>query len=121
MFKITKRFEFCASHQLENLPLEHPCSRMHGHNYVVTFELSSNTLDHVGFVRDYRELDAVKKYIDSTFDHKHVNNVIFPLNPTAENMAKHLYDTFKSMYPELSAVEVSETPKTNARYEHTAN
>lgn len=116
MYKISKQFAFSASHILEGLPQEHPCSRLHGHNYMITVHLRADSLNDVGFVKDYRDLDNVKKYIDNTLDHRHLNDII-PFNPTAENIAKHLYDIFKTEIPELYAVEVSETPKTTAIYE----
>ena len=116
MYKISKQFSFSASHILEDLAQEHPCSRLHGHNYVITVHLKSESLNEVGFVKDYRELDVVKQYIDEKLDHRHLND-IFRFNPTAENMAKFLYDTFIKDIPELYAVEVSETPKTTAIYE----
>lgn len=116
MYKISKQFAFSASHVLVGLSQEHPCSRLHGHNYVVTVHLKSTELNAVGFVKDYRELDNVKRYIDNTLDHRHLND-LFPFNPTAENLAKYLYDVFKKDIPELYAVEVSETPKTTAVYE----
>jgi 6-pyruvoyltetrahydropterin/6-carboxytetrahydropterin synthase len=116
MYKITKEFAFCASHQLDCLPETHPCSRVHGHNYVIRVELKSETLNDVGFVVDYRALDDIKQFIDDTLDHRHLNDAL-PFNPTAENMAKELYEYFHYSHPEVSAVEVSETPKTNARYE----
>lgn len=116
MYKISKQFSFSASHILEGLPQEHPCSRLHGHNYVITVHLKAERLNGVGFVKDYRELDNVKKYIDETLDHRHLND-LFPFNPTAENIAKYLYDVFKKDIPEIYAVEVSETPKTTAIYE----
>ena len=53
MFRITKEFHFSASHQLKGLPAEHQCARLHGHNYVVEVELSAETLNEHGFVRDY--------------------------------------------------------------------
>ncbi|MBD8387543.1 6-carboxytetrahydropterin synthase QueD [Dysgonomonas sp. BGC7] len=116
MYKISKQFSFSASHILEGLPEEHPCSRLHGHNYVVTVHLRAEKLNAVGFVKDYRELDNVKQYIDNTLDHRHLNDV-FDFNPTAENIAKYLYDVFRKDLSELYAVEVSETPKTTAIYE----
>lgn len=116
MYKISKQFAFSASHILEGLPQEHPCTRLHGHNYVVTVHLKSKKLNNTGFVKDYRELSIVKEYLDNKLDHRHLNDV-FEFNPTAENMAKYLYDTFKESIPELYAVEVSETPKTTAIYE----
>lgn len=116
MYKISKQFSFSASHILEGLRSDHPCSRLHGHNYIVTIHLKTEQLNQVGFVKDYRELDNVKRYIDDNLDHRHLND-IFSFNPTAENMAKYLYDLFKKDIPELYAVEVSETPKTTALYE----
>ncbi len=116
MYKISKQFAFSASHILNGLSEDHPCARMHGHNYVVTVHLRSETLNEVGFIRDYRELQSVKEYIDNHLDHRHLND-IFGFNPTAENIAKALFDQFRKEIPELYAVEVSETPKTTAIYE----
>nr|WP_211228401.1 6-pyruvoyl tetrahydropterin synthase family protein [Glycomyces tenuis] len=75
MLTITKEFHFSASHVLEGLPSWHPCSRMHGHNYVVVLELSAapERLVPPGFVRDYRDLDKFKQWVDKTLDHRHLN------------------------------------------------
>lgn len=116
MYKISKQFVFSASHILCGLPEDHPCARMHGHNYIVTVHLKAEELNEVGFVKDYRELSFVKDYIDQNLDHRHLNDV-FGVNPTAENMAKALYDIFVARIPQIYAVEVSETPKTTAIYE----
>lgn len=115
MFRISKEFHFSASHQLEHLPEGHPCKRLHGHNYIFIFELESLVLDWRGFVTDYRELDIVKKYIDDTLDHRHLND-IFEVPPTAEYMAMTMYKMFKKDIPQLSAVYVKETEKTIAKY-----
>ncbi len=117
MFKISKEFSFSAAHSLFGLPEDHPCSRLHGHNYVVTVHLKSDKLNQQGFVRDYNELKIVKEYINTKLDHRNLNDIMAPLNSSAENIAKMLFDTFKSQLPEMYAVEVSETPKTSARYE----
>jgi 6-pyruvoyltetrahydropterin/6-carboxytetrahydropterin synthase len=37
-------------------------------------------------------------------------------NPTAELIAKHFYDLFKPDFPQISAIHISETPKTWAVY-----
>lgn len=116
MYKISKQFAFSASHILEGLPENHPCTRLHGHNYIITIHLKSDTLDEKGFVKDYRELQFIKEYIDDNLDHRHLNDV-FEINPTAENIAKQLFDIFVKQMPQLYAVEVSETPKTSAIYE----
>jgi 6-pyruvoyltetrahydropterin/6-carboxytetrahydropterin synthase len=116
MYRINKKFHFSASHILNGLPEAHPCSRLHGHNYVADFFFQSETLNDTGFVIDYRELETVKRYIDSTIDHRHLNDVL-SINPTAENIARTLYDRFKPEFPQLYKVEISETPKTKATYE----
>ncbi len=117
MYKISKEFSFSAAHSLFGLSDDHPCSRLHGHNYVVTVHLRSKELNRQGFVRDYTELKIVKEYIDTRLDHRNLNDTLSPLNSSAENLAKMLYDVFKPRMPELYAVEVSETPKTSAIYE----
>lgn len=116
MYKIRKEFACSCMHQLACLPKDHPCARVHGHNYVITVELQSETLNEVGFIKDYGELKPIKDWIDNTMDHRPLNDV-FDFNPTAENMAYHIYSIFKMTFPQLHAVEVSETPKTSARYE----
>ena len=121
MYTMSKEFSFSASHILEHLPEDHPCSRLHGHNYVVIVEFSSTHLDKVGFVIDYQAMQPIKRYIDCNLDHRHLNDV-FSFNPTAELMAAHLFDIFKDLFQtplryRLFAVTVKETPKTTARFE----
>lgn len=115
MFIISKEFHFSSAHQLNGLNEDHPCSRLHGHNYILKFLLKGEVND-VGFVQDYRELDSVKKYVDDVLDHKFLND-IFPFNTTVENMSEFIFNKFKLEFPLLLAVEMSETPKTNCRYE----
>lgn len=115
MFFIWKEFKFAASHQLNGLPEEHQCSRLHGHNYVVEIELAHNHLDERGFVIDFGDLKPIKQWIDDELDHRHLNDV-FDFNPTAENMCYALYNEFKDMYPMISSVRVRETDTSWAEY-----
>ena len=115
MYNITKEFSFCASHSLKHLPMDHPCSRTHGHNYIIIVELQSTQLDDKGMVVDYKKLDLIKSYIDNHFDHNNLNEVMEE-SPTAENLAKLIFEYFYKTYPKLIAVTVKETPKTTARY-----
>lgn len=119
MYTISKEFHFSASHVLARLPSWHPCSRMHGHNYVVILELRAGDeqLSDVGFVRDYRELGVVKTWIDDTLDHRHLNDALGDLSPSAEHLARWIFDHWIGEFPELTAVRVSETPKTWAVYQ----
>ena len=116
MFTISKDFHFSASHQLNDLPDDHQCARLHGHNYIVRIHLASPTLNSVGFVQDYGELTQLKKWIDDNLDHRHLNNIC-DFNPTAENLARHLHTLAHEFgYTKVTAVSVSETPKTWATY-----
>lgn len=116
MYRITKEFHFSASHQLCHLPDDHPCARLHGHNYIVEVELSAPDLDTNGFVLDYRELAPLKRYIDDELDHRHLNDVFGDDMVTSERLAREIYDWCKARWDQVSAVRVSETPKTWAEY-----
>ena len=116
VYIITKEFHFSASHELKKLPETHQCYRLHGHNYILKVELQSEDLDSYDFVLDYGLLTKVKTYIDERFDHRHLNDVLETNNPTAELMAKHFFDLFKPDFSQISAIHVSETPKTWAIY-----
>jgi 6-pyruvoyltetrahydropterin/6-carboxytetrahydropterin synthase len=125
LYRISKKFEFSAAHALTNLPPEHQCSRIHGHNYVVDLILESSTLDSRGFVRDYGELDDFKRYVNNVLDHRwlgygsimtswgHPIAPVFDFSPTAENIANRLFEIVGAMgYEQCTMVGVSETPKT---------
>jgi 6-pyruvoyltetrahydropterin/6-carboxytetrahydropterin synthase len=45
-----------------------------------------------------------------------LNDVLGDDCVTAERMAKHLFDWCRARWPEVTAVKVSETPKTWAEY-----
>jgi 6-pyruvoyltetrahydropterin/6-carboxytetrahydropterin synthase len=84
--------------------------------YEIEVILQATALDSVGFVRDYRELSALKKFLDETVDHKHLNDVLGHDSTTAETLSKWLYDWCKGIWPEVVAVRVSEAPSTWAEY-----
>lgn len=117
MYTISKSFSFSASHQLAGLPADHPCTRLHGHNYDVTLILGAEALDDTGFVVDYRALSSFKQYLDQHFDHQHLNDQV-DFNPTAENLAHFLYYVAVELFGGaiVQACRVSETPKTQATF-----
>lgn len=116
MYTIAKRLTFSASHVIGGLPAEHPCARLHGHNYEVEVVLQSAELNSIGFVRDYRELSVLKAFIDENLDHRHLNEVLGHDRTTSEVIAKWIYDWCKARWPEVVAVRISETAKTWAEY-----
>jgi len=89
---------------------------MHGHSYKAIFAFEAEELNKDGFIIDYRKLEPIKKLIDNAFDHRHLNDVL-PFQPSAENIARHLYELCKSRFPQLKSVTVKETDKTAATYE----
>ena len=116
MYRISKQFHFSAAHRLDLLPDDHPCSRLHGHNYIVEAVLESEELDQRGFVVDYNELEPIRTFIDENLDHLNLNDVL-PYATTAENIARFLYEKFKPVFPELTKMRVSESPRTWAEFE----
>jgi len=119
MNTISKEFHFSASHILNGLEEGHPCGRLHGHNYVLRVFLRGEPKAD-GFVVDYRKLEPIKTLVDDVLDHNHLNDV-FAFQTSVENMTAFIYELFKPTFPELFAVEMSETPKTCCRYEPTNN
>lgn len=115
MHTISKEFHFSASHQLFGLSEDHTCGRMHGHNYTLRVFLRGK-LNKDGFVQDYNDLKLISDWVDRTLDHRNLNEV-FDFQTSVENVSKYIYDLFKPQFPLLFAVEMSETPKTNCRYE----
>lgn len=123
MFTIAKRFSFSASHVLTAVPDDHKCRRLHGHNYEVEVVCAAGELDHRGMVVDYFDLDPVRRFVDATVDHRHLNDVLDG-EPTAERLAWWLYESLKGELPaevanRIVAVRVYETPRTWAEYRPT--
>jgi len=117
---IGKRFAFSASHQLPGLPEGHKCGRPHGHNYAVEVVIAADHLAGPGFVTDFGDLAPLKAYLDATFDHRDLNQVV-DVPPTSENLAAHIAAWFagnlESRIPgHLVSVRVSETDSTWAHY-----
>ncbi len=87
MYIVTKRMEVSAGHKL-CLAYDSPCSRLHGHNWIVEVEVSSERLNSEGMVLDFT---VIKKEIKSRIDHQYLNDIL-NANPTAENIAKWIVD-----------------------------
>ena len=92
MFEITIEESFAAGHALRNY--RGKCENVHGHNYRCQVTVEGAELDHIGLLVDFVELKKVVHGVLDRLDHQWLNE--FPpfdvLNPSAENMAKYIYD-----------------------------
>ena len=108
MYEIKKTLEISAAHKLA---LDYPskCASLHGHNWIVTVYLRSNTLNKNGMILDFTH---IKKKITDKLDHKILNDVV-DFNPTAENLAKYICD---QLAPFCYKVDVIESEHNMASY-----
>jgi 6-pyruvoyltetrahydropterin/6-carboxytetrahydropterin synthase len=134
MFTIRKKFKFEMAHQLHKAYTDACASTVHGHSYICEVFFTSEKLDETGMVIDFTQVkDKIKEYINS-WDHALVmcadmpfeyincllkynkNLKITTYNPTAENMAKDIFDFIKKIIPTCSRVRLHETDTGYAEY-----
>ena len=132
MYHVTKLIHFCYGHRLLNY--DGKCRYLHGHNGRVEIELSSRTLDKLGMVRDFTEIKReIQTWIDRHLDHKMIlcrRDPVLPLlrklgeplfvidaNPTAENLAKLIYEETERLGFPVTAVRLWETESSFAAYQ----
>ena len=131
MYSVTKRIEFCYGHRL--LDYDGICKHPHGHNGLVEVEVRSGTLDKRNMVCDFSDIKrVVKGWIDRDLDHKMLLRKDDPLvkalqdlgepvflcdsNPTAEHIAKIIYQHAAGAGLPVVRVTLWETPTSFAEY-----
>ena len=92
MFEVTVEETFAAGHALRGY--RGKCENVHGHNYKVQVTLQGAQLDAVGLLVDFVEVKRILHAAVERLDHQFLNDVppFDVMNPSAENMAKYLYD-----------------------------
>lgn len=114
--EIYKEFAFDSAHYLPEVPEGHKCKNMHGHTYHLRVYVSGTPDPKLGWIMDFKELkDLVNPLIDK-LDHKLMNEVPGLENPTAENITVWFWDRLKPLLPQLSRLELKETPTTGVVY-----
>jgi 6-pyruvoyltetrahydropterin/6-carboxytetrahydropterin synthase len=116
-FEIRTVRHFSAAHQLRLY--DGSLETLHGHNWRVEVTVSAPTLDSIGVVMDFHELERLVDDIVQPMHNRHLNDLaIFAhLNPSTENVAWHVGRSLK--LPEtvrLERVEVWETAENSAVY-----
>ncbi|HTP49361.1 MAG TPA: 6-carboxytetrahydropterin synthase QueD [Anaeromyxobacteraceae bacterium] len=92
IYEISKDFLFSAAHQIRLHPGK--CERLHGHNWRVRIHARASSLNALGMVVDFADLQRMVAEIGSRFDHRNVNEVppFDEVNSTAENLARFFYE-----------------------------
>ena len=115
-FELKQQFQIESARFLTGLDPSHPCSKMHGHSFVILLTLKG-PLDPVkGWVRDYHEISSLMKPLLEQLDHKVLNEVEGLKNPTSELLAVWIYDRARKVIPELTRVTIKETALTECSY-----
>jgi 6-pyruvoyltetrahydropterin/6-carboxytetrahydropterin synthase len=104
------RDRFSAAHSLKGY--KGKCENVHGHTFQVEVEIRVVELDATGIGIDFTE---VKKKLASVLPDHTLLNDAYPFNPSAENLARHLYGELKKYYP-VRAVTVWESEDASATY-----
>lgn len=131
MYRVTQQIDFCYGHRLLNYSGK--CRKLHGHNGLAVIELEGENLDHRGMLVDFSDIkSSLRTWIDDELDHKmilHKDDPTIPFlkelgepiyivdqNPTAEFIAKLIYEQAKRAGFPIREVTLWETPKAFATY-----
>jgi 6-pyruvoyltetrahydropterin/6-carboxytetrahydropterin synthase len=131
MFRVTREIDFCYGHRL--LDYEGKCRDLHGHNGRAVIAIEAPKLDHRGMVLDFSDIKrVVSHWIDQNLDHRMILHrddparealeklgepmYLIDTNPTAENIAKLIFDYTQQQGFPVVEVHLWETPRCFATY-----
>jgi 6-pyruvoyltetrahydropterin/6-carboxytetrahydropterin synthase len=131
MFRVTREIDFCYGHRLLNY--DGKCRHLHGHNGRAVIVLEAPKLDSRGMVLDFSDIKTVvSQWIDETLDHRMIlcrDDPAVPLlkqlgeplylidtNPTAENIAKLIFEFTRQRGFPIVETHLWETPRCYATY-----
>ncbi|MBI4346410.1 MAG: 6-carboxytetrahydropterin synthase [Elusimicrobia bacterium] len=130
-YSVTRLIGFCYGHRLLNYAGK--CRFLHGHNGLIEVRVKSGRLDRLGMVVDFGDIkEKVQRWVDAELDHRMILNEKDPLipefrrrgepfvtlkgNPTAENIARHIFRYARSQKLAVASVRLWETPNSIAEY-----
>ncbi|MBI1747651.1 MAG: 6-carboxytetrahydropterin synthase [Acidobacteria bacterium] len=131
MYRVTRELLFCYGHRLLNY--DGQCAHPHGHNGKVEIEITADHLDARGMVVDFIDIKRLlKEWIDENLDHRMILRKDDPLakvliemgepvfmldvNPTAESLARLIYEYARSQGFSVTQVRLWETDSSFATY-----
>ena len=125
MFEVRVNTDFAAAHFLRDY--HGKCENLHGHNYEVYAHVRGTETDEGGMLMDFSVLKDTLRTVCGRLDHKNLNDFdVFKQNPSAERVAKFIFDAIVEEIPALKksgesgaflyAVDVFETKSSRARY-----
>ncbi|HCM42739.1 MAG TPA: 6-pyruvoyl tetrahydrobiopterin synthase [Candidatus Omnitrophica bacterium] len=132
MYTVIREIHFSYGHRL--VGHQGKCRHVHGHNGRVQIEVAASTLDQLGMVIDFSEISrTIGKWIDENFDHVLILWEKDPLasvlkergekilvvaeNPTAEYLARRIFEEARKMELPVARVVVWETNDSCASYQ----
>ena len=130
-YRVVRQIDFCYGHRL--IRYEGKCRHLHGHNGRAEITLEGPALDERGMLVDFGDIkQTVQRWIDETLDHNMLLCRHDPLvetlqaagerlylmdeNPTAENIARLIYDHAREAGLPVVEVRLWETPNCHATY-----
>ncbi len=133
MFRVTRRYQFAASHRLysphwteqENLRVYGKCAypHGHGHNYRVEISARGPADPQSGYAVEPGLLDQlVADQVVKPFEHRNLNTEVESFRqvvPTSENLGieicrrlkRNWREVFPGEWPKLEKVRIEETPR----------
>lgn len=132
MFLVEREFSISYAHRL--LHHDGKCRFLHGHNGKILITLAFEKVDsNTRMAIDFEDIDAkIGMWLDENMDHATLLNVDDPLynvlfankhniyamagDPSAENIAQHIYEICKRKQLPILKVKFWETDKCSASY-----
>ena len=130
-YQVTKTIEFSYGHRLLNH--NGKCRYLHGHNGLLEVDVDAETLDDMGMVIDFTDVNqVVKAWVDQNLDHRMLLHrddpvlsmlqeagepiFVMDVNPTAENIAALVCTAAREAGLQVSEVRLWETATSRASY-----
>jgi len=112
MYEISAVGHFDAAHFLRGY--RGKCANIHGHRWKVEVTLQGAELNNLGILTDFMVVKNMLKEILNIFDHRMINDItpFAQVNPTAENLAKYVFDEMAVKLRELTGPGVKMTKVT---------